>query len=261
MIRGSMVGLALAFCAAAWAQPDADTPAARFRKLLAQTPRIEAETIALAPRLPGTVSLGTVSSVATGRDGVIYVLHRGDKADPVIAVDREGRVLRSWGKGLFAVPHSIRIDGDGNVWTVDAGSSTILKFSPEGKKLQEIAVGEVAPPEKCLTPVLCGTTDIAFGPNGRLYISDGYGNARILEYDAAGKRVRVWGSAGTGPGQFQIPHGVAVNGGVVYVADRTNARIQRFDLDGRYQGEWTHLGRPDLHRGNRRRPERCAGHT
>ena len=182
--------------------------------------------------------------MAADGKGVIYVLQRGDKADPVIAVDKEGRVLRSWGKGMYTVPHSVRLDPDGNIWTVDAGSSVLLKFTPEGKKLQEIDVGEVAPAEKCAFPTLCGTTDITFGPNGRLFISDGYGNARILEYSAAGVRVRVWGMSGTGPGQFQIPHGIAADGKVLYVADRGNARIQRFDMDGHYLGEWTNLGRP-----------------
>jgi DNA-binding beta-propeller fold protein YncE len=190
------------------------------------------------------LDIGTVSSIAADRNGVIYVLQRGDKADPVIAVDHDGRVLRSWGKGMFTVPHSVRVDPEGNVWTVDAGSSVLLKFTPEGKKLQEISVGEVAPAERCAFPTLCGSTDITFGPNGRLFIADGYGNARILEYTSAGKRVKVWGSSGTGPGQFQIPHGIANDGKILYVADRTNARIQRFDLDGKYLGEWTNLGRP-----------------
>ena len=201
-----------------------------------------------APRLPleqvPLNSVGTVSSVAIDRSGVIYVLQRGDKADPVIAVNKEGQTLRSWGNGMFNVPHSIRIDGDGNVWTVDAGSSTILKFTPQGKKVQQIDVGEMAVGDKCAFPTLCGTTDITFGPNGRLFISDGYGNARILEYTADGKRVKVWGSAGTGPGQFNIPHGIAYQGTTLYVADRGNSRVQRFDLSGHYQGEWTNLGRP-----------------
>jgi DNA-binding beta-propeller fold protein YncE len=201
-----------------------------------------------APRLPleqvPLNSVGTVSSVAIDGSGVIYVLQRGDKADPVIAVDKQGKTLRSWGKGMFTVPHSVRVDADGNVWTVDAGSSTILKFTPQGKKLQEISVGEIATGDKCAFPTLCGTTDIAFGPNGRLFISDGYGNARILEYASDGRRVKVWGSAGTGPGQFQIPHGIAYEGKTLYVADRGNSRVQRFDLDGHYLGEWTNLGRP-----------------
>jgi DNA-binding beta-propeller fold protein YncE len=218
--------------------------AAALRALLGAAPRLGLEAVALSAQMPEAASLGIVSSVATYRSGVVYALQRGDKADPVIAVDREGRVLRSWGKGMYTVPHSVRIDPDGNVWTVDAGSSLILKFSAEGKKLAEISVGEVATGQDCAFPTLCGTTDITFAPNGRLFISDGYGNARILEYTAGGMRVKAWGSKGSGPGQFRIPHGIANDGKILYVADRENARIQRFDFDGRYLGEWTHLGRP-----------------
>jgi sugar lactone lactonase YvrE len=231
--------LACIVCIAAVAQQP-DTRATELRALIASTPQLALEQVPLSPGLP----MGTVSSVAAGRDGVIYILQRGDKADPVIAINRDGRVLRSWGRGMFTVPHGIRVDGDGNIWTVDAGSSMVLKFSPEGKKLAEIAVGEIAVGKNCAFPTLCGTTDIAFGPGGRLFISDGYGNARILEYNASGQRVKVWGEAGSGPGQFQIPHGIATDGKVIYVADRGNARVQRFDLDGHYLGEWTHLGRP-----------------
>jgi DNA-binding beta-propeller fold protein YncE len=222
MLRVRRLSFALAVCGAALAQ---------------EAPRLPLEQVPL-------VSVGTVSSVAIDRSGAIYVLRRGDKADPVIAVDKQGKTLHSWGKGMFTVPHSVRVDPDGNVWTVDAGSSTILKFTPQGKKLQEISVGEIATGDKCAFPTLCGTTDITFGPNGRLFISDGYGNARVLEYAPDGKRVKVWGSAGTGPGQFQIPHGIANDGRTLYVADRGNSRVQRFDLDGHYLGEWTNLGRP-----------------
>jgi streptogramin lyase len=231
--------LAFASCEAIWGQG-----AEQLRAMIHDTPRLALESVPLEARLPAASALGTVSSVAADKDGVIYILQRGDKADPVIALDPQGRVLRSWGKGMFTVPHSIRVDPDGNIWTVDAGSSVLLKFTPKGRKLQEIDVGEVATGRDCAFPTLCGTTDVTFGPAGRLFISDGYGNARILEYTSDGKRVKVWGSKGTGPGQFQIPHGIAFDGKVLYVADRTNARVQRFDTSGQYLGEWTHLGRP-----------------
>ena len=218
--------------------------AAQLRALLRDTPRLLLEEVPLAPRMANAASLGVVSSVAVDGRGTVYILQRGDAADPVIVLNTAGRVLRTWGKGMYRVPHSIRIDPEGNIWTVDAGSSILLKFTPEGKKLEEISVGELASGKDCLTPVLCGTTDVAFGPDGSLFVSDGYGNARILEYTASGRRVRQWGSKGAGPGQFQIPHGIATDGKVLYVADRTNSRVQRFDLEGRYLGEWTHLGRP-----------------
>jgi hypothetical protein len=209
--------------------------------LFAQSPRLG---LTETPLKAGSLTLGTVSSIASDSDGLVYILQRGSEADPVILLRTNGSVVRSWGRGLFSQPHSIRIDGQRNVWTVDAGNSNVLKFSPTGELLQKIEVGEVATGAGCAFPGLCGTTDIAFGPNGRLFISDGYGNARILEYASDGRRVKAWGSSGSGPGQFQIPHGIALQGSTIYVADRTNARVQRFDLDGKYLGEWTHLGRP-----------------
>ena len=249
MLAARILAIGLSLGIAARAQsPDAaaalEAQATKLRTLIAGAPRLAAEQIPMAARMADAGSLGTVSSVALDGHGTMYVLQRGDKADPVIALNQEGRVLRSWGKGMFTVPHSIRVDPEGNIWTVDAGSSVLLKFTPEGKKLQEIVVGETAQGSKCAFPTLCGTTDVAFAPGGRLFISDGYGNARILEYTSAGTRVRVSGSAGSGPGQFQIPHGVAVAGNILYVADRTNARVQLFDLNGRYLREWNHLGRP-----------------
>jgi DNA-binding beta-propeller fold protein YncE len=148
-------------------------------------------------------------------------------------------VLRSWGKGLYANPHSIRVDPEGNIWTVDSRSSVVLKFTPQGKQLLRFEIGELPEGSRGTR----GAADIAFAPGGRLFIADGYGNARILEYDASGRRVRQWGSAGAGPGQFHLPHGIAQLAGVLYVADRQNGRIQRFSLEGKYLGEWNHLGK------------------
>ena len=96
-----------------------------------------------------------------------------------------------------------------------------------------------------------GTTDIAFASKGRIFISDGDANARILEYTADGKKVREWGSAGTGPGQFHLPHSiVADENNIVYVADRENGRIEKFDLDGKFLGEIPNLSLPDLPAGS-----------
>jgi streptogramin lyase len=192
--------------------------------------------------LPKGQELGMVSWLARdAKTGVTWLIQRGDKADPVIAVDKGGRVLRSFGKGLYKIPHAIRLDPEGNVWTVDAGSSTVIKFSPKGKKLLEIDVG--GQPEPAISPFR-GTTDVAFAPKGRIFISDGYANARILEYTADGKKVREWGGAGAGPGQFHLPHSiVADENDILYVADRENGRIEKFDLDGKFLGEIPNLGR------------------
>lgn len=213
-----------------------------FRDLMRGSPPLPLKMteLKIVPPAPGW-SLEMVSSVAVDSAGAIYLLQRGDKADPVVVVDRQGRVLRSWGRGLYKIPHSIRIDPEGNVWTVDAASSVVHKFTPQGKDLLTIDVGGLPEHPKS---EFCGTTDIAFAPGGRMFISDGYANARILEYSTAGKRLREWGKQGTGPGEFHLPHGIAIDSGnILYVADRENGRIQRFTLDGRYLGEWNDLGK------------------
>jgi streptogramin lyase len=183
---------------------------------------------------------GIVSWVAIGRKGEIYEIQRGSKAAPIIVLNPNGKILRSWGKGEYSIPHAIRIDPSGNVWTVDAGSSTVIEYSAVGKKLMTIAVGEQ--PDN--GNPFHGATDIAFGPRGHLFIADGYGNARILEYTKAGKRVKQWGEFGAGPGQFNLPHAIQIDAnGTIYVADRQNGRIEKFDIHGKYLGEIANLGR------------------
>ena len=184
--------------------------------------------------------LGMVSWIAADPQGRIYLLQRGDKADPVIVLDASGKILHSWGKGMFATPHAIRIDPQGNVWTTDAASSKVYKFSPEGKTLLLIEVG--GQPTPCGN--FCSTTDVAFARDGHIFVADGYRNARILEYSADGKKIAEWGSAGTGPGQFRLPHSIQIDGNdIVYVADRENGRIQRFTREGKFLGQWTQYGK------------------
>jgi len=213
---------------------------------LEKKPSLE-QAVAAAPQLtdlaasaitvPG-VELGMVSWVASARDGTVYLLQRGDKADPVIAIDRAGKVLRSWGKNRYVMPHAIRVDPQGNVWTTDAATSRVTKYSPTGQVLLDIEVG--GQPSPCRNN-FCGTTDVAFAANGHLFISDGYANARILEYSADGKKLAEWGTPGSGPGQFVLPHSIQIDpAGLVYVADRENGRVQRFDQTGKYVDEWVY---------------------
>ncbi|MGA7931791.1 MAG: 6-bladed beta-propeller [Candidatus Sulfotelmatobacter sp.] len=219
-----------------------DDGATKLRALIEASPKLPLKQTDLAITLPKGQELGMVSwLVRDAKTGVTWLIQRGGKADPVIAVDKKGRVLRSFGKGLYKIPHAIRLDPEGNVWTVDAGTSTVIKFSPKGEKLLEIDVGGL--PTAALSP-FGGTTDIAFAPKGQIFISDGYANARILEYTANGRKVREWGSAGNGPGQFHLPHCIVVDeNNILYVADRENGRIEKFDLDGKFLGEIPKLGR------------------
>jgi hypothetical protein len=230
----------------------ADRLAPSARTAIAKAPPLGFEKVVVDVQVPPGWEIGRISAAALGRDGSVLLLQRGAKADPVVVVDRKGRGVRSWGKGLFKIPHSIKVDADGNVWTTDAGDGLVIKFTPDGKKLQEIALGDAPVGKDCGFPSAavnnfidaCGTTDLLFLPAGRLFLTDGYGKMRVLEYTKAGERVRVWGGRGEGQGQFRVPHGLAYDGAsVLFVADRDNGRLQRFDLTGRFLGEWTDLGR------------------
>jgi len=232
------IGVTAVAQAPAELSPEAKTKAgAETRRMIQAAPKLPLSETELAVSGAGAgFELGMVSWVALDGKGTIYLLQRGDKADPVIAADLHGRVLRSWGKGLFKLPHAIRIDPAGNIWTVDANSSMVYKFTPAGQKLLEISVG--GQPPETRSPFV-GATDVAFGPHGRIFISDGYRNARILEYTAEGRKVREWGKPGIGPGEFRLPHSIVVGPNrIIYVADRENGRVERFTLDGRFIGEW-----------------------
>ena len=219
-----------------------DEQNATLRSLVEKAPKLPFVSRSLTVKGPATPgwATGMVSWVASSRDGLIYLLQRGDQADPVLVADRDGTVVRSWGKGMYTMPHAIRLDPQGNVWTTDAASSMVYKFSTEGKLLLKMEVG--GQPDPCGS--FCSTTDIAFASDGHLFIADGYRNARILEYTAEGKKVNEWGRAGIGPGEFRLPHSIQIDErGIIYVADRENGRIQRFDRTGTFLGEWTQYGK------------------
>src|SRR5229473_991786 len=113
-----------------------------FREMMRAAPPLPLQVSELPFQSPNAGwGLEMVSSVAVDGSGAIYLLQRGSKADPVIVVNRDGRILRSWGKGLYKIPHSIRVDPRGDIWTVDAARSMVYKFSPQGKKLLEINAG------------------------------------------------------------------------------------------------------------------------
>ncbi len=210
----------------------------KLRELMAQTPKLphnEAEFL-LKPALP----LEMVSSVAVASDGLIYILQRGTTTDPIVVARPDGQVLRSWGRGLYKIPHQIRVDREGHIWTVDAGDSTIRKFTKLGRELMKLQVELPAKPRSAFA----GAADVAFAPNGNILIADGYQNTRVVEFTPDGHRVREWGTPGTGQGQLDHPHGIAIDPkGIVYVADRENGRIQRFDRTGKYLGSWDTLGK------------------
>jgi len=196
-----------------------------------------------------------VSGVAVDSRDRVYMVTRDDAR--VIVYEQDGTFVRSWGEGIFtARTHGITIGPDDCVFIVDDGKHAVYKFSPDGKEL--MVLGTPGVPSDTGYDIKIGMesivrggapfnrpTDLAIAPNGELYITDGYGNARVHRFSADGKLIGSWGGPGTGPGQFHLPHGVWVmKDGRVMVADRENDRIQFFSPDGKFLDQWTHIQRP-----------------
>lgn len=204
-------------------------------------------------QLPPGLSHREVADVCIDTEDRVILYPRYEHA--VIMYERDGRFVRSWGQGLFGRSHGITFGPDGSVYCADDLGHAIRKFSLEGELL--LTIGTPGTPSdtgyngKDLETIRCSAgpfnrcTKLAVAPNGDLYVSDGYGNARVHHFTARGELVRSWGTPGTGPGEFHIPHGLCVaSDGRVLVADRENDRIQFFSPDGEYLEEWNDVQRP-----------------
>jgi len=192
------------------------------------------------PEKPDRFTWGQTPGVTVDNQDHIYVFTRSDPAVQVYETD--GTLVRAWNVADANGAHFIRIGPAGNVWTANIRSHTIRKYSPEGKLL--LTLGE---------PGRAGAdrshfdrpTDMVVLPSGDIVVSDGYGNRRIVHFDATGKYVNEWGEAGTQPGQFALPHAIVADSqGRLYVADRENARIQVFDTKGKLLAVWDDLITP-----------------
>ncbi len=204
-------------------------------------------------QLPNGFSWQEVTAVATDSQDRVFVFNRGEH--PVIVFDREGRFLRSWGEGVFARPHGITIGPDDMVYCTDDLDHTVRKFAPDGTLLMTLGTSGV-PSNTGATSIDFRTiqhsgppfyfpTNVALNSAGEIYVTDGYGNARVHKFSADGQLLMSWGEPGTGPGQFRVPHGIAIDShGAVFVADRENSRIQIFDADGEFIDERTDIARP-----------------
>jgi DNA-binding beta-propeller fold protein YncE len=172
-----------------------------------------------------------------------------------VVFDRDGRFLSSWGEGQFQRAHGIFIGPDGAVYCTDDLDHTVRKFTPEGRLL--LTLGDSGRPSdtgilgndyrtiRRAGPPFNRPTNLALAPDGSMYVTDGYGNARVHCFAADGQLLFSWGEPGTGPGQFNLPHGIALDRfGRVYVTDRENSRIQIFSSEGKFLVEWTDVARP-----------------
>jgi DNA-binding beta-propeller fold protein YncE len=202
---------------------------------------------------PAGYSWQEVSAVAVDSKDNVFVFNRGEH--PVMVFDRTGRFVRSWGEGVFARAHGITIGPDDSVYCTDDLDHTVRKFSPDGTLIWKLGTsgqpsntGATSIDYRTIThagPPFYFPTNSALSPEGDLYVADGYGNARIHRFSANGRLVSSWGEPGTGPGQFHVPHGIAVDrNGNVFVADRENSRLQSFDPCGKFLGELTDVARP-----------------
>jgi streptogramin lyase len=209
-------------------------------------------------QLPEGRVWGQAISIDVDRDGKsIWVFDRcggktctGSNAAPIQKFDSSGKLVTSFGAGMFVFPHGLFIDHDGNVWVSDgkgAGGKghTVVKFSPDGKVLMTLGTPGVAGSDAAH---FNAPSDVVVAPNGDIFVADGHGgdtNARIVKFSSDGKFITTWGRKGSAAGEFDTPHSLAMDSaGRLFVADRANDRIQIFDQQGKFLAEWKQFGRP-----------------
>src|SRR5467141_3732470 len=191
---------------------------------------------------PGREFNADVAAVGVDTHDQVYAFNRG--AHPVVVFDRDGNFLRSWGEGVFKRAHGLHMAPDGTVWLTDDGDHTVRHCTLDGKVLLTIGIPGQPKPYMSGEP-FHRCTHTALSPRGDLYVSDGYGNARVHKFAPDGRLLKTWGEPGSDPGQFNIVHNIATDAdGWVYVADRENHRVQVFDGNGKYETQWNNLHRP-----------------
>ena len=224
-------------------------------------------------RMPPGRSWGSTAGVAIDPDGKsIWVAERcsanscvNSNLDPILKFDANGRMVKHFGAGIFVFPHGITVDRQGNVWVTDgqgngARGHQVIKFSPDGKVMMRLGVAGVAGhnPHSFNMP-----SSVLVAPNGDIFVGDGHGgnsNDRIVKFDSHGNYLKEWGMKGTGPGEFDIPHALAMDSrGRLFVGDRNNNRIQIFDQDGKYLELVAAIQPSQRHLDRRERHDLCHG--
>ena len=183
------------------------------------------------------------------RPGVPFACD-GSNLDPILKFDASGKLMKSFGAGLFILPHGLHIDRDGNVWVTDGlgrdgKGHQVIKFSPDGQVLLRLGKAGLAGdgPGEFNAP-----SAVVTAPNGDIFVADGHGgntNARIVKFTKDGRFIKTWGTKGSAPGEFDTPHAIAIDSRArLFVGDRNNNRIQIFDQDGNYLDQWLQFSRP-----------------
>ena len=191
-------------------------------------------------KIPDDYILGNPTGVALTSNQNLVVFHRGSRSwqvpmpkekiieDTFIKIDKvTGKIIKSWGSNLFIMPHGLEIDKEDNIWITDVGLHQVIKYDSNGNELMVLGK-EYTPGKDSLHFNL--PTDVAVSENGSFYVSDGYGNSRIIKFSSEGEYLFEWGVFGENKNEFNIPHGLDLDkNGNVYVADRENNKIQKFD--------------------------------
>ncbi len=195
------------------------------------------------PQRPANMPWGQMPGVFVDKQDRVWLFTRAEP--PVQVYSNDGKFIKAWGTGLLTktdtgvISHFIKIDNRGHVWLADVGGHAIYECTQDGKLLKTLGTKGVP---GCDETHLYKPTDMAITPDGQVFVSDGYGNARIVHFDAQGRFVKAWGKLGTAPGEFNLPHAIAIDSkGRLYVADRNNARVQVFDQQGHVLGVWKNL--------------------
>ena len=198
-------------------------------------------------KLPAGMNFGSVSGVAIDSKGHVFLLHRGP--GPLMEFDADGNFIRALGDGLFDRPHGLRIDAGDNIWTTDVAGHVVYKFNPAGRILMVLGVrgrpGEWH--DFGHLRLFNEPNEAVVGPTGDVFVLQGHGKGEslVLKFDRDGNFIKTWGKKGRGPGEFDLPHSLVFDAqGLLYIADRNNARIQVFDADGAFVRESKHSGTP-----------------
>ena len=213
-------------------------------------------------KLPEGRTMGSSAAIDIDRDGrSVWVFERcggtsqgractDSQLAPILKFDSAGTLTKSFGAGIFVSPHGIHVDRQGNVWVSDSAGTNakghqVFKFSPEGRVLLTLGKAGVTGDG---SDTFNQPSDILVAPSGEIFVADGHGansNARIVKFSKDGTFIKTWGKKGSGPGEFDTPHSLAIDSrGRLFVADRGNSRIQIFDQGGKWLAEWKQFGRP-----------------
>jgi 6-bladed beta-propeller len=231
------------------------TPAQSRIKAKAQNvPEIAFRSVPNFLKMPTNLYLGEGIGVASNSKGHIFVYTRS-QATRLFEFGPTGNFIREIGEGLygFAFAHAVRVDSQDNIWAVDEGTNMVIKFNPEGRVLMVLGRRpeplDLSPAPATAPPpgsyIMDRPTDVAWDPAGNIFVSDGYGNSRVVKYDKNGRFIKSAGKAGNGPGELRLPHTMAMDAqGNVYIGDRSNARVQVWDNDLNPKAIYDTVGNP-----------------